>query len=68
MIEREIRRKEADWRAIEALPPRIREAVVLFVETGDLRKAQHLAGMELERFVELLRILRIPPFITVIED
>ncbi len=33
---REMRRREADWDFINSLPPRVRSAVVLFIETGDL--------------------------------
>jgi len=34
--EQEVRRCEADWDAIERLPPKLRAAGKLFIETGDL--------------------------------
>jgi len=61
--EREVRRREADWDAIERLPPRLKAAVKLFIETGDLRLAQRLSGLDLEDFVELLRSVKVPPFV-----
>jgi len=67
-LEREIRRREADWDAISRLPPKLRAAVKLYIETGDIRLSQRLSGLDLESFVELLRKVRIPPFITIIED
>ncbi|MEZ0319108.1 MAG: hypothetical protein ABWK05_03820 [Pyrobaculum sp.] len=66
-LEREVRAREADWEAIERLPPRLRASVKLFIETGDIRLAQRLAGLSLEEFVELLRSVRVPPFVTVVE-
>ncbi|MEM1545436.1 MAG: hypothetical protein QXY40_01835 [Candidatus Methanomethylicia archaeon] len=68
IIERDIRRREADWSYINSLPIRIREAVILFIEMGDLRLAQHIARMELEDFLDILRKARIPPFITTIYE
>ncbi|WP_054857817.1 hypothetical protein [Vulcanisaeta sp. JCM 16159] len=56
---REMRRREADWDFINSLPPRIRSAVVLFIETGDLRLAQRLSGLGLEDFVDILRRARV---------
>jgi len=35
---------------------------------GDLRLAQHIARMELEDFLDILRKARIPPFITTIYE
>ena len=64
-VEREVRRSEADWRFIEAQPPKIKAALKLFIETGDLRLAQSLAGLDLEDFVEVLRRARVPAFINV---
>jgi len=61
--EREVRRREAAWDAIERLPPKLRAAVKLFIETGDLRLAQRLSGLDLEDFVELLRSVKVPPFV-----
>ncbi|AET33470.1 hypothetical protein [Pyrobaculum ferrireducens] len=52
---REMRRREANWNFINGLPPRVRAAVVLFIETGDLRLSQRLSGLGLEEFIEVLR-------------
>ncbi|MFP3168546.1 MAG: hypothetical protein RXR01_05500 [Thermoproteus sp.] len=52
---RELRRREADWKYIDSLPPRIKAAVKLFIETGDLRLSQRISGLGLEDFVEHLR-------------
>lgn len=52
---REIRRREADWDYINGLPPRLKSAVLLFIERGDLRLAQRLSGLDLEDFIECLR-------------
>ncbi|MFP3200574.1 MAG: hypothetical protein RXR06_11940 [Thermoproteus sp.] len=57
---REVRRRSADWAFIESLPPRPREALKYYVETGDIRRAARLAGMELEDFRELLRRANVP--------
>ena len=56
---REMRRAEADWDFINSLPPRVRSAVVLFIETGDLRLAQKLSGLDLEGFIDVLRRARV---------
>ncbi len=57
---REIRRKEADWKFIEDQPPRIRAALKLYVETGDIRLSAKLAELSLEEFREILRKANIP--------
>ncbi len=57
---REIRRKNADWDFINKQPPRIREALIYYIEKGDIRLASKLAGLDLEDFRELLRRARIP--------
>ena len=56
---REMRRREADWNFINSLQPRVRSAVVLFIETGDLRLAQKLSGLDLEGFIDVLRRARV---------
>ncbi len=61
--EREVRLAEVDWEGVSRLPPRVRAAVKLFIETGDLRLAQKLSGLDLEDFVEALRRVRVPPFV-----
>jgi len=57
---RELRRREADWEFINSQPPRIRAALKLYVETGDIRLASKIAGIEIEDFRELLRLAKIP--------
>ncbi len=57
---REIRRKEADWKFIENQPPRIRAALKLYVETGDLYVASRLAGITVEEFNEIRKKAGIP--------
>ncbi len=57
---REIRRKEADWKFIENQPPRIRAALKLYVETGDIRLSAKLAELNLEEFREILRKANVP--------
>ncbi|MGC8932816.1 MAG: hypothetical protein ACP5KE_08585 [Candidatus Methanodesulfokora sp.] len=52
---RELRRRNADWSYIKSLPPKIREAVEIYIEKGDLREAQHASGLSLEEFVDVLR-------------
>jgi len=64
-IEREVRRREANWEEIEKLPPLIASAVKLFIELGDLRLAQRISGLDLEDFIEVLERARVPIFITV---
>jgi hypothetical protein len=51
----EMRRQNADWNYINTLPPRVRAAVTLFIEKGDLRLSQKLSGLDLEDFIETLR-------------
>ena len=50
----EMRRQNADWNYINTLPPRVRAAVILFIEKGDLRLSQKLSGLDLEDFIETL--------------
>ena len=57
---RRIRREEADWDFIERQPPRVRAALKLYVETGDIRMCSFVSGLSLEEFRELLRKARIP--------
>uniref|UniRef100_A0A7C3SMY2 PaREP6 n=1 Tax=Thermofilum pendens TaxID=2269 RepID=A0A7C3SMY2_THEPE len=57
---RELRRKEADWEFIESQPPRIKAALKLYIETGDIRLAARVAGIGLEEFREVLRAARVP--------
>jgi hypothetical protein len=55
----EMRRQNADWNYINTLPPRVRAAVILFIEKGDLRLSQKLSGLDLEDFIEILRKARV---------
>jgi len=55
-----IRRERADWDFIRSQPPRIRAALELYVETGDIRLAQHISGLVLEEFIELTKKAGIP--------
>ncbi|MEZ0249080.1 MAG: hypothetical protein ABWJ97_07375 [Thermoproteus sp.] len=57
---RRVRREKADWSYIESLPPRLKAAVKYFIDTGDFRVAQMLAGLDFEDFRELLRKARVP--------
>ncbi|MCC6056056.1 MAG: hypothetical protein LM583_05215 [Desulfurococcaceae archaeon] len=57
---REIRRKEADWKFIESLPPRFRIALKFYIETGDLYVASRIAGLSVEEFNELRKRARVP--------
>ncbi|MCC6019890.1 MAG: hypothetical protein LM577_00750 [Thermoproteaceae archaeon] len=50
---RELRRREADWNYINSLPPRLRAALVFYIETGDLYVAAKIAGLRVEEFNEL---------------
>mgnify|MGYP000147270224 CR=1 FL=1 len=57
---RELRRRRADWDFINRQAPRIRHALRVYVETGDLYKAAKIAGLSLSRMDEVRRKARIP--------
>jgi len=57
---RKLRRERADWEFIEKLPPKLKAALKYYVETGDFRVAQQIAGLDFEDFRELLRRARSP--------
>ncbi|RLG51055.1 MAG: hypothetical protein DRN96_06185 [Thermoproteota archaeon] len=57
---REVRRRMADWSFIERQPPRIKAALIYYVKTGDLRRAQRIAGLKLEEFIDLIKRAGIP--------
>ncbi len=57
---REVRRRTADWDFIRRQPPRLRAALVYYIETGDIRTSAKLSGLELEDFRELLRRANVP--------
>jgi len=45
---REIRRRVADWSFIERQPPRLKAALVYYIEAGDLYVASRIAGVKIE--------------------
>ncbi len=57
---RKIRRRMADWNMIRRLPGHLRRALEFYIETGDIREAARMAGLDLEAFRELLRLARVP--------
>ncbi len=57
---RELRRRFADWSFIESLPPRLREALKYYIETGDMYVASRIAGLTVEEFNELRIRANIP--------
>ena len=57
---RRLRRERADWEFIEKLPPKLKAALKYYVETGDFRVAQQIAGLDFEDFRELLRRAKVP--------
>ncbi|AFA38116.1 hypothetical protein [Pyrobaculum sp.] len=57
---RRIRRERADWDFINSLPPRLKIAMLYYIETGDIRRACKIAEMSLEEFRELMRKAKIP--------
>jgi len=57
---REIRRKYADWEFINKQPEPIKSALTYYVETGDMRLAAKLAGLELDEFLDLAFKAKIP--------
>ena len=57
---RVIRRRMADWDYIMKQPPKIRAALLYFIERGDRYVAAKIAGLKLEEFDELRRKANIP--------
>jgi hypothetical protein len=57
---RDLRRREADWEFINSQPPRIRAALKLYVETGDMYVASRVADLSVEEFNELRKKAGIP--------
>ncbi len=57
---RNIRLKYADWNFINNQPPKIRAALKFYIETGDIRRACIIAGMNISLFREILREADIP--------
>jgi len=57
---REIRKRYADWEFINSLPPKLRAALLYYIETGDLYVASRIAGLSVEEFNELRTRANIP--------
>jgi hypothetical protein len=57
---RELRRKHADWNFIERLPPKLRAALIYYIEAGDIYIASRIAGMSVAEFNELRIKARVP--------
>jgi hypothetical protein len=57
---REVRRREADWDFINKQPPRIRAALIYYIEVGDLYVASRIAGVSMEEMNDLRIKARIP--------
>ena len=57
---RDIRRRYADWEFIEKQPPKIRAALIYYIESGDLYVASRIAGLTVEEFNELRIKANIP--------
>ena len=60
---REIRHKYADWDFINKQPPRIRLALLIYIETGDIYKAARIAELSLYEFNEIRKKAKIPEII-----
>ena len=59
-FERDVRRKYADWDFINKQPPRIRLALLIYIETGDIYKAARIAELSLYEFNEIRKKAKIP--------
>jgi len=57
---REIRKRYADWEFINSLPPKLRAALLYYIEAGDLYVASRIAGLTVEEFNELRIRANIP--------
>ena len=57
---RELRRRHADWDFIERLPPKLKTALLYYIETGDIYVASRIAGMTVAEFNELRIKARVP--------
>ncbi|MFQ6061811.1 MAG: hypothetical protein ACE5KT_03940 [Methanosarcinales archaeon] len=51
--EKELRRKYADWDFIDKQSPRVRAALKILVENGDMYVAAKVAGVKLEKMNDL---------------
>ena len=57
---RRIRREKVDWEFIEKQPPKLRLALIHFIEAGDLYKAAKLAELTIDEFNQLRVKAKIP--------
>ncbi len=57
---REIRRRSADWDFIRRQPPRVRAALIYFIERGDRYVAAKIAGLTVDEFNEIRMRAKIP--------
>ena len=57
---KKMRKAMADWNFIENQPPRVREALKYYVETGDMYVASRIANLTIEEFNEIRIKARIP--------
>jgi PaREP6 domain containing protein len=57
---RELRRRYADWEFIERFPPKLKAALLYYVEIGDVYVASRIAGMSVAEFNELRIKARVP--------
>ena len=60
---RVIRRRMADWDYIMKQPPRVRLALMVYIETGDIYRAARIAGLSIDEFNDV-RIKASIPHIT----
>ena len=54
------RSRMADWDFINRQRPLIRNALIYYIKTGDIRRACKMARMNIDAFRELLRKAKIP--------
>jgi len=47
-------------RLLRVCPPRLKAALLYYIETGDIRRAAFFAGLDLEDFRELMRRANVP--------
>jgi len=57
---REVRRKMANWEFIDRQEPKVKAALKFLVETGDLRTASKLAGMNIDELASIAKKANIP--------
>ena len=57
---REVRRKMANWEFIDRQEPKVKAALKFLVETGDLRTASKLAGMNIDELASIAKRANIP--------